>query len=463
LKTPVRSIDRLVGTAAIWLLCALMLVAFVRPATARMLHATLLRSTPAANSRIDSAPAIRLVFSEQVVPELSQISVVDSAGTTMALKVANDPHDVHTLVGQVGRGLAPGKYKIVWRVLSADGHPVGGNFTFSIAGSAAKAAAPIASTPLPAADSAKSAVSTDTLGAHAQMEMPESKPVPIVASILRGLGLGGLMTGVGLLFFGLTAREYGRLTPRSAITRAITIGAILLVIHLIVWMDHVSPTGHLSGAFVGSLFGSTIGRVELLRTILAVLTLWAIALPRHQKLALIIGVACLVVSGAIGHPAAIDPLLAIPAKILHLLAATAWLGGLVWLVWLATSDEAAARAEAARVSSIALISVIVVALSGLAQAVMFLNTVGDLIHSTYGKLVLAKIIGVVILVGYGAYNRFGLLPSIAANDSPAKLAKSVRQEITLMMVLILIGGFLAYVPTPPVAQSAMNAQLGSLQ
>jgi putative copper export protein len=94
---------------------------------------------------------------------------------------------------------------------------------------------------------------------------------------------------------------------------------------------------------------------------------------------------------------------------------------------------------------------------------MFLNTVGDLIHSTYGKLVLAKIIGVVILVGYGAYNRFGLLPSIAANDSPAKLAKSVRQEITLMMVLILIGGFLAYVPTPPVAQSAMNAQLGSLQ
>lgn len=464
MKTPVRSIDRRVGVAAIWLLCALTLVTFVKPATARMLHATLLRSTPAANSRLDSAPpVIRLVFSEQVVPELSQISVVDSAGATMALKVANDPHDVHTLVGQIGRGLPSGTYKIVWRVLSADGHPVGGNFAFSIAGSVAKGAAPIAATPAPAADTAKPAIVADSVGSHAQMEMPESKPVPVVASILRGLGLGALMTGVGLLFFGLTAREYGSFTPRSAISRAIAIGAILLVIHLIVWMDHVSPTGHLSGAFVGSLFGSTIGRVELLRTVLAVLTLWAIALARHQKLALVIGVACLVISGAIGHPAAIDPLLAIPAKILHLLSATAWLGGLVWLVWLATSDEAAARAEAPRVSSIALISVIVVALSGLAQAVMFLNTVGDLVHSTYGKLVLAKIVGVLILVGYGAYNRFGLLPSIATTDSPARLARSVRQEITLMMVLVVIGGFLAYVPTPPVAQSAITPQLGSLQ
>jgi len=442
----------------------LLLVAFVRPASARLLHATLLRSTPAANSRLDSAPpAIRLVFSEQVVPELSQISVVDSAGTTLALKVANDPHDVHTLVGQVDRALPGGSYKVVWRVLSADGHPVGGNFAFSIAGSASAVARPIAPTALPKTDSATSAKVADTSGSHMQMEMPESKPVPITASVLRGLGLGALMTGVGLLLLGLTAREYSGFTPRSVISRTIAIGAVLLVIHLIVWMDHVSPTGHLSAAFVSSLFGSTIGRIELLRTVLAVLTLWAIALARQQKLALIIGIACLVVSGAIGHPAAIDPLLAIPAKILHLLAATAWLGGLVWLVWLAMSDEAAARAEAGRVSSIALVSVIVVALSGLAQAVMFLNAIGDLIHSTYGKLVLAKIVGVLILVAYGAYNRFGLLPSITANASPAKLARSVRQEITLMMVLVVIGGFLAYVPPPPVARTATVGQIGSMR
>lgn len=456
-------IDRRVALAAIAVLCALLLFGFARPATARMLHATLLRSTPGSNSRLDSAPAaVRLVFSEQVVPELSQISIVDSAGTSVALKVANDPHDVHTLVGQVGRELPSGKYKVVWRVLSADGHPVGGSYAFSITTSAASVVASGAPKALAGADTARSPDAADTTASHAQMEMPESKPVPIIASVLRGLGLGALMTGVGLLFFLLTAREFRGIAPRSVITRTIAMGAILLAIHLIVWMDHVSPTGRLSAAFAGSLFGSTIGRIELLRTALAVLTWWAIALARHQKLALIIGAACLVVSGAIGHPAAIDPLLAIPAKILHLLAAATWLGGLVWLVWLAMSDEAAARADAGRVSSVALVSVIVVALSGLAQAVMFLNTVGDLLHSTYGKLVLAKILGVVILIAYGAYNRFGLLPAIAANASTAKLARSVRQEITLMMVLVLIGGFLAYVPTPPVAQSAANSQTGAM-
>jgi copper transport protein len=456
--------DRRSTGAAIAAFCALLVLALAGPASGRMLHATLLRSTPAANSRLDSTPpSIRLVFSEQVVPELSQISLVDSLGASIALKVANDPHDVHTLVGQVDRTLSAGKYKVVWRVLSADGHPVGGNFAFSIVGSIQ--APPLAGAPgaLPIAKAAPPVTPDTAAGSPTDSAVPESKPVPVVAALLRGLGLGALMTGAGLLFFGLTSREHKRLTPRPAITRAIAIGAALLVVHMILWMDHVSPTGHLSGAFVGSLFDSMIGRVELLRTTLAVLALWAIALARHQKLALGITAACLVVSGAIGHPAAIDPALAIPAKILHLLAATTWLGGLVWLVWLATSDEAAARAEAGRVSSIALISVIVVALSGLVQAVVFLNSFGDLLHSTYGKLVLAKIVGVLILVGYGAYNRFGTLPGIAEAGAPAKLARSVRQEVTLMMVLVVIGGFLGYVPTPPMPNSAMTGQAGVVQ
>lgn len=194
--------------------------------------------------------------------------------------------------------------------------------------------------------------------------------------------------------------------------RAITIGAILLVAHLMAWLDHVSPTGSLSSDFLGSMLGSTIGRVELLRTILALLTLGAIALARRDTLALILGVACLVVSGAIGHPAAIDPYWTIPAKMLHLLAGSVWIGGLVWLMWLSRCDEAACRIEAKRVSSVALISVIVIALSGLLQTFFFLNTPADLIDSPYGRRVLAKMTGLAILVGFGAYNRLRLLPGL---------------------------------------------------
>jgi copper transport protein len=295
------------------------------------------------------------------------------------------------------------------------------------------------------------------------VEAPEHKPIPVLAALFRGLGLGAMMMGLGVLFFVATSRERRNLAPPKVIVRAITIGAILLVAHLMAWLDHVSPTGSLSSDFLGSMLGSTIGRVELLRTILALLTLGAIALARRDTLALILGVACLVVSGAIGHPAAIDPYWTIPAKMLHLLAGSVWIGGLVWLMWLSRCDEAACRIEAKRVSSVALISVIVIALSGLLETFFFLNTPVDLIDSPYGRRVLAKMTGLAILVGFGAYNRFGLLPRLDATDGPKRLSRSVKMEIAVLTMIVLIGGFLAYEPTPPLPQSATSAATGIRQ
>jgi putative copper export protein len=269
------------------------------------------------------------------------------------------------------------------------------------------------------------------------------------------------MTGLGVLFFVATSRERRNLAQPKVIVRAITIGAILLVAHLIAWLDHVSPTGSLSGDFLGSMLGSTIGRVELLRTMLALLTLWAIALARRTTPALILGGACLLVSGAIGHPAAIDPYWTIPAKMLHLVAGSVWIGGLVWLIWLSRCDEPACRVEARRVSSVALIAVIVIALSGLLQTFFFLNTPADLTGSPYGRLVLAKMTGLAILVGLGAYNRFGLLPRLDSSDGPKKLSRSVRVEVAMLTTIIIIGGFLAYEPTPTIPPSAASAATGS--
>ena len=132
-----RFIDRRPIRAAIVALGLVTLIGVAAGATTVLLHATLLRSTPAANARLTAPPkTVRLVFSEQVVPDLSQISLVGADGNSISLKVANDPHDVHVLVGNVDTPLAGGSYKVVWRVLSADGHPVGGNYAFSLAGTA---------------------------------------------------------------------------------------------------------------------------------------------------------------------------------------------------------------------------------------------------------------------------------------------------------------------------------------
>jgi copper transport protein len=441
--------------------------AVAQAATMALLHATLLRSTPAANSRLTKPPeTIRLVFSEQIVPELSQITLVRPDGSSIQLKVANDPHDVHVLVGAVTPGLTSGRYKVDWRVLSADGHPVGGSYTFSIVVTASNIAPPggiVAPPPMATTTPSRDSTAGDSVASPSSEPEMEMKPVPVLASLFRGLGLGAFMTGVGVLFFGATSREHRNLAPRTLIVRAIAIGAILLVAHLVAWLSHVSPSGGLNADFLGPALGSTIGRAELLRTILALLTLWAIALARRDTPALILGGACLVVSGAIGHPAAIDPYWTIPAKMLHLVAGSIWIGGLVWLVWLARCNDDACRIEARRVSSVALISVIVIVLSGLLQTFFFLNTPGDLIHSQYGRLVLAKMIGLAILIGFGAYNRYGLLPQLDAADGPKRLSRSVKMEIAVLTTIILIGGFLAYEPTPPIPKSVSSATTGAHQ
>jgi copper transport protein len=425
-----------------------------------LLHATLLRSVPRANSVLKTPPdTVRLVFSEAVVPELSQIALVQRDAQrvvidSVRLPVANDPRDVHTLIGRVG-ALRAGRHTVMWRVISADGHTISGNFSFTVESGSPEVAAPTAASTAPSNSDA-----IDTLVAPPTSATDEPRTVPVLASVLRGTGLGALMAGLGLLFFAATAGEHRRHAPRRVIVLLITAGAILLVVHMFAWLVNISPTRSLSGDFIAAAFGSTVGRIELLRVALGLLALLAIALARRETLALIFGAACLVVSGAVGHPAAIHPYLSIPAKMAHLLSASLWLGGLLWLVWLSRCDAIACRAEARRVSSVALITVVAIFVTGSLETVLFLNSPGDLIHSAYGRLVLAKVVGLAILVGFGAYNRFGLLPRLDDSDTPRRLNRSVSQELVIVTLVILIGGFLAYVPTPPSPQSSLPLLTG---
>jgi copper transport protein len=267
------------------------------------------------------------------------------------------------------------------------------------------------------------------------------------------------MAGVGLLFFGMTSPDQRHRSPTSWVVRSIAVGVILLIAHFFAWLRNISPDGSLSTDFVGAVLSSTPGMVEAIRIALAVLALWAAALARRGTLALAFGVACLLVSGAIGHPAAIHPLWSIPFKSVHLLAGAAWLGGLLWL-GAANRDESSFPIEARRVSSVALICAIAIIVSGILQTTMFLNAPSDLIHSAYGRLALIKIVGILALIGLGAFNRFLLLPAVEDSGTRPALTRTVRQEIAIVIVLILVGGFLSYVPTPPATQAATSASTG---
>jgi len=237
---------------------------------------------------------------------------------------------------------------------------------------------------------------------------------------------------------------------------------VVLVAHVIAWLINTSPDHRFDTGWATSALTTSVGQIELARTGFALLALWAWWLARRPKLALVFALGALVVSGASGHSAAIQPAWGIPAKAIHLLASAVWLGGLLWLVVRPARDDVTLfAADAGRVSSLALAAVIAVALTGVVQTRLFLASWSGLVTSAYGWLALAKSAGLLALVAFGAYHRQRLMPRVAApactGSDVAALCVSVRRELYVIALVILLGGLLAYVP-PPAEGEAMSSQ-----
>ena len=113
-----------------WLLLPGLLLAAL-PALA---HAMLERASPAVGSTIKSAPAeITLRFTEKLEPTFSTVAVTGRGGERVD---AGDPHvdPGDPMVLRVSlKPLAPGRYKVAWRVVSVDTHVTQGDFRFTIA------------------------------------------------------------------------------------------------------------------------------------------------------------------------------------------------------------------------------------------------------------------------------------------------------------------------------------------
>jgi copper transport protein len=408
-------------------------------------HATLLSSEPAAGVTLAASPArIRLLFSEPMEPTLATISIVDRTGTSTALTVSGDPHDVHALIAPVQLS-GTGEFRVVWHVISADGHPVGGSYLFAVG-------APSAPPPIATAAPASVTWGPALLGA------------PLSPAILRGLGVGFLMAAAGLLLF---AVRFGAESQSRAMKNALiaTVGApLFLTAHLVTWLLNGSPTHQIDAAWISSMSSSTVGRVELWRTLLSLLPLWALALARRPKLAMVLAFAALCASAAVGHSAAVHPVFAIPFKILHLAAVAVWLGGLVWLAARDSNDNDLVS-EAMVVSSAALAAVIVVAISGIVHTLL-LVPLHELI-SPYGAVVGGKVAGLCVLVAFGAHHRYRVLPHLESRSGGAALATSFRlslkREIAVMWLVILLGGFLAYVSPPHSDTTSTAAHPGSME
>jgi methionine-rich copper-binding protein CopC len=97
-------------------------------------HAFLDHAIPGVGSAVHEPPAqLKLWFSERLEPEFSTVEVLDRGGKRVDKGDPQVDSADRMLLRISLPPLAPGRYRVIWRVLSVDTHVATGQFTFDIA------------------------------------------------------------------------------------------------------------------------------------------------------------------------------------------------------------------------------------------------------------------------------------------------------------------------------------------
>lgn len=175
---------RLVALAA----AALVLASPVALATPASAHDSLTGSTPADGSTVTTAPErVRLTFTDEVKELGLTVLVKDPSGASVT---DGDPRiDGNAVLQPVAPLTAPGVYIVAYRVVSSDGHPINGRFTFTL------------DVPSPSPTPSETASETPSASASASASPSESAIAasPASSSTDSGGASTWLLVGAGLL------------------------------------------------------------------------------------------------------------------------------------------------------------------------------------------------------------------------------------------------------------------------
>ena len=441
-------------------------------------HAYLVKTVPAASVVLDAPPStIQLTYDEAVEPRLAIISVTDADGrqeTTGAVhRSASDPD---TLVVPMRAHLPEGWYLIYWRAISVDGHPVSGAFTYAIG-------------PNP--------------GPAPQFQVPNISATATTPGVLitRWVMFVSVMAAIGLFVMRLfTARPLvGHVegTTLRALTLAFAGAAAIGLIAIPVYLDFSTANESLRSVFdLGALvplyrvtaFGRAIVDMEItfaLFCLAAGIALWVDRPDRARRSiaelmascgAVLAAAAVLVVPGAAGHAAQTSPRgLTLLFDWLHVASGSVWLGGLIGLLvlWFAAAPRLRVPTLSdyvPRFSNVALVSVAVVAATGVGEAIDHMPAVNALWETGYGKAILVK---AGLLLGAMLIASGNLLRSrprlVAARRQPevgepvARLLRGlVSAEVVVVIGVVFAATLLSSLAPPPPAFALENSAIAKV-
>ncbi len=447
-----------------FLLIILLLGIGVTPARA---HALLVSSIPADNATLTTPPSqVELFFSEAVDPNLSKISVMDTNGNRMDAGNAHlDPSDAtHMLVSLTTLG--DGIYSVAWTAVSAtDGHQTTGSYPFAVGNMAM----------------------VSMTGAQATPASPFMGGLVFTKALLY---LSSATIVGALLFLLLVWKpslrkadinlsdlpDYERFS-HQLILSALVLLMITDVLSLFAQAGQVS--GHLVGwpwqpnfmtVLLNTRFGAlTIARLGLTFILAGLLLPKATSWNRYLALAIC---PLLLLTFSLESHAASEPLPTLPIlfDLLHFAAISIWVGGLISFLGAMGSINRLAPNLRTNLTSIliphftiiAMSSVGVLALTGIYSAYLRIGPVASLIDTTYGRVLLLKLLVIAPMLALGAFHFLvttrWMKRSAQQSDGNLKLVQLFRRLLTAEVVLGLVVLILASVLTTlPPARSGATA------
>lgn len=350
-------------------------------------HAFLLASSPPSGYALETPPAaVTLDFDEPVGLSGTPVELVDAAGRQHGLGVPMLSVGGRRLSASVSEQLARGGYRIRWQVIAQDGDRVSGTITFAVGTGAV----------LPAGE-VSGATSIDS---------------PIVV-VLRWVLFSGLALALGAAVGDWLTRRVLAETrvddpalegPRPWVLLGAGLGALGAAG---LALEQVGPD-------LGRLTATTAGWVLIVEAagFLTAVALAVLAeLRRGSVLRVVAGVPLLAVVAAEGvraHPHADAPVLGTSLTIGHVLAVTVWVGALVHVLRVARRWRGQlgwTRLLVYDYARLALVLVVLVVATGTAEAVVVLPSPDSLIDSIYGRVLLAKLVLVAVVVVLAALAR----------------------------------------------------------
>ncbi|HHZ10886.1 MAG TPA: copper resistance protein CopC [Rhizobiales bacterium] len=390
-------------------------------------HAAFISSRPADGAVVAAAPSeMLLTFSEPVSPLVLRLILPDGSATDLTVF---DTRDAAVSISLPD--LPHGTSVLSWRVVSTDGHPVGGSVSFSVG--------------RPSADRSAGAVA-DTMPAFVRAAIWAARTVLYL----------GLFLGTGGAFF------LAVMAPDSSggvhWIRAFHFAG-LAAAPLALGLQGVDALGvELAGLFDGRTWSVAAGTSYALTVVVAVVALAAGTLATGMGEAparRLAGVAALLCTGLAlalsGHASAAAPQwLTRPAVFLHAVSAAFWLGALVPLAALMRAPDHAALAALARFSRAIAALLAALAAAGIVLAVIQVIEPQALGGTRYGQVLLAKLGLVVVLLALAALNRWRFTAPALAGDAAAArgLRRSVRAELVVVAAILSVVALWRFTPPP---------------